>query len=79
MDSSLNFRRDARADTPDPVVTKFNAAFNQVMADKDKQSRFQELGVKVSEPESSAAFAGFVAKSNAQWKEAIATAQIPRQ
>lgn len=69
----------APAGTPEPVVNTVNQAFTRVMAQPDVQARFQELGVKVSAPASPAEFARFVEASDKQWREAIASAGIPRQ
>jgi tripartite-type tricarboxylate transporter receptor subunit TctC len=69
----------APAGTPEPVVDTVNQAFTRVMAQPDVQARFQELGVKVSAPASPAEFARFVEASDKQWREAIASAEIPRQ
>lgn len=69
----------APADTPEPIVNKVNEAFSRVMAQPDVQSRFKDLGVKVSAPEAPAVFSKFVADSNAQWASAIDEANIPRQ
>lgn len=69
----------APAGTPQPVVDTLNQAFTRVMVQPDVQARFQELGVKVSAPASPAEFTRFVAASDNQWRDAIASAGIPRQ
>jgi tripartite-type tricarboxylate transporter receptor subunit TctC len=69
----------APAGTPQPIVDKLNAAFSKVMSDPEIREKFKGMGVKVSAPESPAAFTEFVANSSAQWQQAITAANIAPQ
>jgi len=69
----------APAGTPPAAVDKVNAAFTRVMAKPEIQSRFKELGVKVSEPTTAKDFSQYVAESHAQWEKDVKDAQIPKQ
>lgn len=69
----------APAGVPAATVDTVNMAFAQVMAKPEIQARFRDLGVKVSEPMTPAAFTRYVADSHAQWEKDVREANIPRQ
>lgn len=64
--------------TAAPIVSKLNVAFAEVLKEQKVKSRFEELGVKISEPATPQAFGAFVAQSNAQYEQLVKQSNTPR-
>lgn len=56
---------------PAPIISKLNTAITEAMQEKNVQTRFTEMGLKISKPMQPAEFATFVAESNRSWEDIL--------
>ncbi|RYX96010.1 MAG: hypothetical protein EOO28_09720 [Comamonadaceae bacterium] len=64
--------------TAAPIVNKLNVAFAEVLKEQKVRSRFEDLGVKISEPATPQDFGNFVAQSNAQYEQLVKQSGTPK-
>jgi len=64
--------------TPEPIVTKLNAAFADVLAQGKVKARFADYGVKISPATSPKDFGLFVAQSSKTWEQLVKQSGVPK-